>query len=124
MAIVAATLANGGVCPTTKKVVLKPETVRDVLSLMQSCGMYDYSGKFAFKVGLPAKSGVGGAVMVVVPDTCGFCTYSPPLDDFGNSVRGVMFYEELVKVFNLHPYDNLRHTTTKINPRRSSIYEC
>lgn len=57
MSIMAATLANGGICPVSGEKILKPDSVRDVLALMHSCGMYDYSGQFAFKVGLPSKSG-------------------------------------------------------------------
>ncbi|KAK3855127.1 hypothetical protein Pcinc_038451 [Petrolisthes cinctipes] len=114
----AATLANGGICPTTGEQVLKPYAVRDVLSLMHSCGMYDYSGQFAFKVGLPAKSGVCGAVMLVIPNVMGICTWSPPLDALGNSVRGLKFCEELVQVFNFHRYDNLRHAANKKDPRK------
>lgn len=117
MSLVAGTLANGGVCPVTEKQVLKPETVRDVLTIMQSCGMYDYSGQFAFNVGLPAKSGVSGVIMLVIPNMAGICTFSPRIDAYGNSVRGVEFCQELLKVYNFHPYDNLRHTVTKKNPR-------
>jgi len=96
MAIVAATLANGGVCPLTKERVFSAATTRSVLSLMYSCGMYDYSGQFAFYVGLPAKSGVSGAIMLVIPGVCGFCIWSPRLDKFGNSVRGIEFCKRLV----------------------------
>jgi len=69
---------------------------------MNSCGMYDYSGRFSFKVGLPAKSGVSGAVMTVVPGLMGVCTYSPPLDEYGNSARGVEFMETLSARYDLH----------------------
>ncbi|XP_018561381.1 glutaminase kidney isoform, mitochondrial isoform X2 [Anoplophora glabripennis] len=118
VAVMAATLANGGICPVSEEKVLKPESVRDVLSLMHSCGMYDYSGQFAFKVGLPAKSGVSGAMLVVVPNVMGMCLYSPPLDTLGNSCRGVQFCEELVKKFNFHRYDNLKHASNKSDPRK------
>ncbi|XP_033208860.1 glutaminase liver isoform, mitochondrial isoform X2 [Belonocnema kinseyi] len=118
MSVMAATLANGGICPTTEEKVLKPESVRDVLSLMHSCGMYDYSGQFAFKVGIPAKSGVSGCLLVVIPNVMGICTWSPPLDPMGNSCRGVQFCQELVSEFNFHRYDNLKHATNKKDPRR------
>jgi glutaminase len=69
--------------------------------------MYDFSGEWAFRIGLPAKSGVSGAILVVVPNVMGFCTWSPRLDAHGNSVRGVTFSKELVRRFNFHNYDNL-----------------
>lgn len=93
MSIIAATLANGGICPFSEEKVFRPDVVRDVLSLMHSCGMYDYSGQFAFKVGLPAKSGVCGGMLVVIPNVMGIFTWSPPLDPLGNSCRGVQFCE-------------------------------
>ncbi|XP_022914987.1 glutaminase kidney isoform, mitochondrial isoform X2 [Onthophagus taurus] len=118
LSVMAATLANGGICPLTEEKVLNSESVRDTLSLMHSCGMYDYSGQFAFKVGLPAKSGVCGGLIVVIPNVMGISTWSPPLDALGNSCKGVQFCEELVKKFNFHRYDNLRHATNKSDPRR------
>ncbi|CAO1305449.1 unnamed protein product [Diamesa tonsa] len=118
MSVVAATLANGGICPITEEKIFKPEVVRDVLSLMHSCGMYDYSGQFAFRVGLPAKSGVSGGILLVIPNVAGIFTWSPPLDPLGNSVRGVMFCQELLQVFNFHRYDNLKQATNKKDPRR------
>ena len=80
MSVIAATFANGGVNPLTNERILSANTVKDVLSMMNSCGLYDYSGEFAFKVGVPAKSGVSGAIMSIVPGVMGFCTYAPPLD--------------------------------------------
>uniref|UniRef100_A0A671W414 glutaminase n=1 Tax=Sparus aurata TaxID=8175 RepID=A0A671W414_SPAAU len=118
--VMAATLANGGICPITGERVLSAEAVRNTLSLMHSCGMYDFSGQFAFHVGLPAKSGVSGAVLLVVPNVMGMMCWSPPLDRLGNSVRGIHFCQELVSYFNFHNYDNLRHFTKKHDPRRKS----
>ncbi|XP_032377262.1 glutaminase liver isoform, mitochondrial [Etheostoma spectabile] len=118
--VIAATLANGGICPITGERVLSAEAVRNTLSLMHSCGMYDFSGQFAFHVGLPAKSGVSGAVLLVVPNVMGIMCWSPPLDRLGNSVRGIHFCQELVSHFNFHNYDNLRHFTKKHDPRNRS----
>ncbi|CAB1437281.1 unnamed protein product [Pleuronectes platessa] len=116
--VMAATLANGGICPITGKHVLSAEAVRNTLSLMHSCGMYDFSGQMAFHVGLPAKSGVSGAILLVIPNVMGVMCWSPPLDRVGNSVRGINFCEELVSLFNFHNYDNLRHFVKKQDPRR------
>lgn len=118
MSMVAATLANGGVCPTTGRRVLQPATVQKCLSMMYSCGMYDYSGAWAFHVGLPAKSGVSGAILVVVPNVLGLCVWSPRLDAQGNSVRGIEFCRELVATYNFHNYDNLSAANDKRDPRR------
>ena len=118
MGVVAATLANGGVCPLTGRRVFSVNTVQHCLSMMYSCGMYDFSGEWGFRIGLPAKSGVSGAILVVVPNVLGFCVFSPRLDSLGNSVRGISFCRELVKTFNFHNYDSIvggRHE--KIDPR-------
>jgi len=120
MSMVAATLANGGVCPTTGERVFGPETVRNCLSLMYSCGMYDFSGEFAFTIGLPAKSGVSGAMMIVIPNVMGVCTWSPRLDRLGNSVRGIEFCKSLVERFNFHNYDNLTGVSDKLDPRHDA----
>ncbi|XP_034441036.1 glutaminase 2b [Hippoglossus hippoglossus] len=117
--VMAATLANGGICPITGKHVLSAEAVRNTLSLMHSCGMYDFSGQMAFHVGLPAKSGVSGAILLVIPNVMGVMCWSPPLDRVGNSVRGINFCQELVSLFNFHNYDNLRHFVKKQDPRRA-----
>ncbi|XP_076159630.1 glutaminase kidney isoform, mitochondrial-like isoform X4 [Alosa pseudoharengus] len=116
--VMAATLANGGFCPITGERVLNPEAVRNTLSLMHSCGMYDFSGQFAFHVGLPAKSGVAGGILLVVPNVMGIMCWSPPLDKLGNSVRGIQFCTDLVHLCNFHNYDNLRHFAKKLDPRR------
>ncbi|XP_048855703.1 glutaminase kidney isoform, mitochondrial-like isoform X2 [Brienomyrus brachyistius] len=116
--VMAATLANGGFCPITGERVLSPEAVRNTLSLMHSCGMYDFSGQFAFHVGLPSKSGVAGGILLVVPNVMGIMCWSPPLDKLGNSVRGIQFCTDLVSLFNFHNYDNLRHFAKKLDPRR------
>jgi len=122
VAVMGATLANGGICPTTGLKVLEPHDVRDTLSLMYSCGMYNYSGEFAFTVGLPAKSGVSGSILLVVPNVMCIALYSPPLDSIGNSVRGQQFCKELVDLFNFHRFDNLRHSDKKkLDPRRESF---
>jgi glutaminase len=121
MSVVAGTLANGGVCPVNGNRVFKTETVRSCLSLMYSCGMYDFSGEFAFTIGLPAKSGVAGALLIVIPNVMGICTWSPRLDTLGNSVRGVAFCKELINTFNFHNYDKLRGLNRKKDPRFKAV---
>jgi glutaminase len=114
--LVAGTLANGGICPLTGKRVFTSETVKNCLSLMASCGMYDFSGEFAFRVGLPAKSGVSGSIMLIVPGVCGIAVWSPRLDSLGNSVRGLEFAQRLTEVFSFHVYSDLLVDRRKTNP--------
>ena len=121
MSVLAATLANGGICPTNGERILKTKTVQHCLSLMVSCGMYDFSGEFAFTIGLPAKSGVSGILVIVIPNVMGMCIWSPRLDSRGNTVRGVEFCKELVKMFNFHNYDNLTGVSDKADPRLNRI---
>src|SRR5262249_57749969 len=119
LSVVAATLAGGGVSPIVGGHVFPTSTVRRCLSLMSSCGMYNYSGEFAFEIGLPAKSGVSGALMIVIPKTMGICIWSPRLDRNGNSVRGIEFCRELVSRYNFHVFDGLvdSECTEKRDPR-------
>jgi glutaminase len=102
LSIIAATLANGGVCPLNGERVLSSKTVQNCLSLMNCCGMNDFSGQFAYKVGLPAKSGVSGGIMLVVPGKMGIVSYSPLLDNNSNSVRGVKFCDEMSERLQYH----------------------
>ena len=102
LAVMGATLANRGVNPVTGQRALREEHVARVLSVMSTCGMYDYAGEWAFRVGLPAKSGVSGAVVAVLPGEFGLAVFSPPLDEHGNSVRGIAFAEELSARFGIH----------------------
>ena len=118
LSVIAATLANGGVCPVTDDKIFEPEVVRNCLSLMTTAGMYDYSGEFAFSMGFPCKSGVGGGLLIVIPGICGFCTWSPRLDDIGNSQRGVRFCQELARKFAFHTFDTLVGDANKLRPRR------
>lgn len=121
LSVAAATLANGGVCPITGEQVLDTDVVKRTLSVMQAAGMYDNAGSFSLEVGLPAKSGVAGAVLIVVPDLMGIATFSPRLDTYGNSVRGVGFCRELVDRFTFHMYDSLSggRSGCKRDPRES-----
>jgi glutaminase len=105
LAVMGATLANGGVNPVTKQRAIDHEYVKDILSIMLSCGMYDYAGEWAYRVGLPAKSGVGGGICAVVPGVCGIGIFSPPLDERGNSVRGIKVCRELSERFGLHVFE-------------------
>ncbi|GAA2038008.1 hypothetical protein GCM10009819_23410 [Agromyces tropicus] len=113
LALMAATLANHGVHPLTRERVVGERTARDTLSVMATCGMYDRSGAWAFRVGLPAKSGVGGGIVAVRPGDFGIGVFAPPLDEAGNSVRGVAMLEDLSATFGLHMFD---HAAVPVSP--------
>src|SRR5205807_9580107 len=88
-AIMAATLANRGVNPVTGEQVMTPYAISRTLSVMTSSGMYDYAGEWIYRVGIPAKSGVGGGIVAALPSQIGLGTFSPLLDAHFNSVRGL-----------------------------------
>ena len=102
LAIMAATLANRGVNPITGKQALRGEYVESVLSVMGSCGMYDYAGEWMYNIGMPAKSGVSGGVIAVVPGQLGIGVFSPRLDNRGNTVRGIRVCAEISRDLDLH----------------------
>ncbi len=106
LSLLGATLANGGVNPLTSERALEARYVKDLLSIMLSCGMYDHAGEWAFRTGLPAKSGVSGGIVAVVPGVAGIGIFSPPLDAKGNSVRGVAICRELSDRFGLHIFES------------------
>ena len=105
LALMGATLANGGVNPMTGIRALPEQYVENVLSVMATCGMYDFSGEWLYRTGLPAKSGVGGGILAVQPGRIGIGVYSPRLDAQGNSVRGIEVCRELVSDLGLHMFD-------------------
>lgn len=105
LAVMGATLANGGVNPLTQQRALDPRYIRDLLTVMFTCGLYDYAGQWAYDVGLPAKSGVAGGLLAVVPGQLGIGIYSPPLDERGNSVRALRVCEDLSRQFGMHVFD-------------------
>jgi glutaminase len=104
LATMAATLANGGANPVTGKVVMKSQDVPDVLAVMATAGMYDDSGKWLYRTGLPAKSGVGGGIIAVAPGKFGIAVISPPLDAAGNSVKAQKTIEAISNALGGNPY--------------------
>ncbi len=105
LAMMAATLANHGKQPTTGKQVLSAKYVKDLLSIMYTCGMYNRAGEWAYRVGIPAKSGVSGGIIAVVPGKAGIATFSPLISKNGNSTRGLRVFEELSREYGLHLFD-------------------
>ncbi|AFY46925.1 L-glutaminase [Nostoc sp. PCC 7524] len=105
LAVMAATLANKGINPITGEQAVDKSYIKDILSVMYTCGMYNFAGEWAYKVGIPAKSGVCGGIMAVVPHQMGIAVFSPPLDIRGNSVRGVKVCEELSQRLGLHLFE-------------------
>lgn len=102
LALMGATLANGGVNPITHQAVITPNYVQDVLSEMVVNGLYENSGAWFWAVGLPSKSGVGGGILAVVPHQMAIVVFSPPLDDAGNSVKAQLVIKDLAKRWGLH----------------------
>lgn len=106
LAVMGATLANGGVNPVTGCRAIDERAATLTLSVMATCGMYDRSGEWMVRVGLPAKSGVGGGIVAVQPGQFGVGVYSPRLDAWGNSVRGSAVLRSLSEDFDLHLFDH------------------
>lgn len=102
LAIMASTLANNGINPVTGDQVISEYVAARTLSVMTSAGMYDYAGQWIYRVGIPAKSGVGGGIIASLPAVMGLGTFSPKLDGYGNSVRGIRVCEKISSYFNLH----------------------
>ncbi|RZL76991.1 MAG: glutaminase A [Rhodococcus sp. (in: high G+C Gram-positive bacteria)] len=119
LSLMAATMANNGVNPVTREAVLEPFLVERVLSVMSTCGMYDAAGKWVYEVGLPAKSGVGGGVVAVLPGQIGIAIYSPRLDSHGNSVRGVEACRALSNELELHFLHVTRAARSAVRARYS-----
>jgi len=104
LAMMAATLANGGVNPLTGDRAIAADYVHDVLTIMHSCGMYNYAGQWSNEVGVPAKSGVAGSIAGVIPGQIGLAAFSPPLDRMGNSVRAIAAFKQIAEDFGLHTF--------------------
>jgi glutaminase len=102
LAVMAATLANGGLQPVTGEQVVPQPVIRQVLSVMATCGMYDAAGDWLSTVGIPAKSGISGGIIGALPGQIGIGVFSPPLDEHGTSVRGVRVCERLSDDLSLH----------------------
>ncbi len=105
LAVMAATLANRGQNPLTGEQAVHQDYIRDILSVMYTCGMYNFAGEWAYRVGIPAKSGVSGGLLAVVPNEAGIAVFSPLLDERGNSVRGLRVFEELSETYGFHLFD-------------------
>ena len=119
LAMMGATLANKGVNPATGVRAVEERHVASVLSVMATCGMYDFAGQWLFDVGLPAKSGVAGGILAVLPGQLGIGTYSPPLDAYGNSARGIRVCHELSSGFALHLFDPPRQAGSAVRSSSS-----
>lgn len=104
LATLAATLANKGINPVTKERVIKESNIAHILAEMTMEGLYEQSGDFAYTVGLPAKSGVGGGLLAVVPGRFGIAAFSPALNKYGNSVKGIKMIKNLAKELDCNIY--------------------
>ncbi|MGD7788616.1 glutaminase [Propionibacteriaceae bacterium Y1700] len=114
LAMMAATLANGGVQPASGELIFRRRVVRQVLSVMTTCGMYDAAGDWLTTVGIPAKSGVSGGIIGALPGQVGIAVFSPRLDEHGNSVRGLRAFERLSRDMGMHLMDVTRDARTSL----------
>ena len=105
LAMMAVTLANMGANPVTGERVFDYQYIKDVLTVMFTCGLYDHAGEWAYRVGMPAKSGVSGGILGIVNRQLGIAVYSPKLDDKGNSVRGILACKDLANELGLHAFE-------------------
>ncbi len=117
LAVMAATLANAGINPVSGARAVRADLIGEILSVMTTCGMYDFSGGWAYHVGLPAKSGVGGGIIAVLPGQLGIGVYSPALDERGNSLRGVKVCETISSELGLHFLEPPRNTLSTVRAR-------
>jgi len=117
LSLMAATLANGGVNPLSGERAIREDLVGSVLSVMTTCGMYDFAGEWVYAVGMPAKSGVGGGIIAVLPGQLGIAVFSPRLDARGNSVRGVQVCERVSADFHLHFLNVARSSRATVRAR-------
>lgn len=117
LAVMAATVANNGINPLTGVRAIEARYVKNILAVMQSCGMYDYSGEWCYRIGLPAKSGVSGGIIAALPGQLGIGTYSPLLDAQGNSCRGIQVCQAISERFKLHMFGT--RATTAVAVRRT-----
>jgi glutaminase len=117
LAVMAATLSNGGVNPQTDEAVVSPDQCARVLAVLATAGLYERSGDWLYEVGLPGKSGVSGGMVTTAPGKGGLGSYSPPLDSAGNSVRGILVTKFLSEQggLNLFASQPARHTATSIS---------
>lgn len=126
LACMAATLANQGINPISHERALSTQYIKDILSVMLTCGLYDFAGEWAYRVGLPAKSGVGGGMIAVSPGQAGIGIFSPLLDERGTPVRAVRVCEALSERFGLHIFaspgeiDPAQETTSELPALRET----
>ena len=111
LAVMGATLADGGVNPVTGRRVVSAGVCRDTLAILASTGAYERSGEWLFEIGLPGKSGVAGGLVTIAPGKAGIGTFSPPLDEAGNSVRGQRATAYLSRVMGLNIFASEARTT-------------
>lgn len=125
MSVLAGTLASGGVCPTSGEQIFSPDTVKNCLSMMYSCGADTQSGEFAFKCGFPAKGAVNGAILIVIPNVLGAVYYAPHLNLKQQPEKGIAFCQELVAKFSFHNiYTKIAGAgNTKSNPLLPNLHD-